>query len=311
MNDIFISYFLSALVSDPSLTYPTASNFTLNYSLERYLPWWSNPLMAALIGAIAAGLLQLILELWRNINLKKAKKIQEHSNLLGCKRIYLQYLHSYYLSNIAARSSLQYARLTAINLIDFVPAKLLLESGEQEAANQYINHELKSRYDDSPDLKEALRSRERSENLELRIGDVQERFWRTIGLLKPLFDDDKSNGLIKNIKETEETLIAFDKDITKAFREIDDKIRSEINSICIKGDKYASDPNGERNLFVDGKIEELNAKRKSTNSDSQNKIDDLELKIDKLLDHLDGLLNPGKDDAVGYNDPMYEKNKNR
>lgn len=250
--------------------------------------------MAALIGAIASGSIQFIIEEEKYRKLVKANQIQAHNNLFGCKNALLQYFHSYFLSNIDARSSLPYAKLYAIGLINFAPAKNCLENGKKDDAHKYINTEFESKYHNSPDLKEALRLRESSEKLVLRIGEAKERFWGIIGQIKILFEDTRIEDLIKDIEKAEETLEALDKDISEIFLEIDQEIKSNLNSICIDKtdkDRYAKDPNENRRDLVDKMIGRLEEEKASAIKNAKEKIDILDSKIDDLLAHLEDVLN--------------------
>ena len=160
-------------------------------------------------------------------------------------------------------------------------------------ANQYVNDELESRSYNSDDRKEGLRSREKAENLQLKIGDIEERFWRIIGQIKTLFNDDKIENFVEKIQKAEEELEVFDKDNAKNFNDIDHEIDTEIRAICIDKDdknKYAENPNINRNLFVDEKIGDLKVKRKSASLEVDTKIEILESKIDDLLNYLENIL---------------------
>ena len=86
-------------------------------------------LLGGLIGAVFAGFISILRDLCENKRKRHNNQIQAHSNLLGCKHVLLQYLKSYFLADIAARSSPTYATLTAIKLIDFKKAKHFLECG--------------------------------------------------------------------------------------------------------------------------------------------------------------------------------------
>lgn len=250
-------------------------------------------LLAAFIGAIAAGGIQFWIEYWKNKKSERANQIQIHSTLLGCKHAFLQYLHSYFLLNIAARSSIVHARLIAYKLIDFTIATEYLEEGREEEAYQYVNQELKSKFDGSIDQKEALRSKEGSENLQIQIGNVKERFWKIIGQIKTSFEDTKIENFIKEIKNAEEAIGTFDKDIGKPFNEIDTETNIKIGDVCkdkINKLRYSKNPNKNRDSLIEEQITELNKRKDSMNSESLAKIDILESKIDNLLNYLENIL---------------------
>ncbi|VVB62850.1 Uncharacterised protein [uncultured archaeon] len=232
-----------------------------------------------------------MIEIWKHIQLKKAHKIEIHSNLLGSKQALLQYLHSFYLADIEARSSLTYAKLTAFKCVNFTRARDLLKRNEEEAS-KYVNQNFTLQYEGSPDFREALRSRERSEDIALRIGDLRERFYTIIGQVKSSFEDQKIENFVTDIKKAEEILGAFDKDISKALDELDHEIGIEFNSVCIdKSDKkkykYSDYPNIKRDLLFVEKLNKLKTMKKLLNSDAEAKIDILDSKITDLYEHLE------------------------
>jgi hypothetical protein len=239
-------------------------------------------------------LIQIWIEYWKNKNLERSNKIQIHSNLLGCEHSLLQYFHSYFLSDIYARSSQPYAKILAVAFIDFKIAKGFLEQREEEQAKQYVNREFTSRYEKSADLGEALRAKERSENLQLQIGNAQERFWICIGQIKASFKDIRIKDFIEEIEKAEKAIKATENDITQQFMSIEDEIKEGLSSMCLdrsNRSRFADDPNDNRDNFLyvmGGKIEK---KRDLAQKNARDEIDQLESKIDDLLNYVDKIIN--------------------
>ena len=273
-----------------NLTGVIGANVTLTQS------WYAGTIGiigGAIFGALLTGVSGIIRDSENAKRKKRDDQIQAHSNLLGCKFSFMQYLHSYFLSNISARSSQPYAKITAVALIDFIPAKERLERNEPEDAHQYINEKFASKYENSVDLEEALRYKERSEKLQLQIGDIKERFWISVGHIKTSFDDTKIQVFIEEILKAEKTLKASENNITNTFRKLEGEFQTGLNQICIDKDikiKYASNPNGNRDEFVDEMAKELNNKRDITTKDAEEKIKIFESKIDDLLNYLENIL---------------------
>lgn len=285
---------------------PIALNVTLNGSIlaESSKSILENPLITALIGAfagaIAAGSIQFIIEEKRFRRQEKAIKIQAHSNLFGCRYRLLQYFHSFFLLNIAARSSQIYAKIIAAGLINFAPAKNLLDKGKVEGAKKYVNKQFISKYEGSPDLSESLMSKEASKKLQLQLGDVEERFWTFIGQIRTSFNDTIIDEFVKEIETAEELIAKFDEEIAIIFAEIEKDVEDDLNSICFdksNGSKYADYPNKNRDNFVAEKKKKLEEKRDSTIKDAKKKIGILDTKIEDLLKHLENILN----------DPQYSR----
>lgn len=279
---------------DVNLAYPVALNVTLGL-IDSSKSIWNNLslLLAALIGAIAAGSIQFIIAIWNNKKSERSRQMQAHCSLLGCKQVLLQYFYSYFLSSIAARGTQHYAKIMAISAIDFVPAKAHLKCGNEVRAKLYLDKKIASQYDRSYDLKEALRSRERSENLQLQLGDAKERFWKNLGLIKTLFEDAKIENLIRDIEIAEKRLGEFDKEIPKLFNLIDIEMKEGIGSICIDSNlrqKYTDSPNKNRDIFVKSITEKLECEMDTLTKSALSNIEFLESKIDNLLSYIDEIL---------------------
>ena len=222
----------------------------------------------------------------KNIKLDKSNKIQIHSNLLGCKYAYIQYMHSFFNLHITARTSHLHAQLMAIQNTDFRQAKSRLEKGKHEDANIYLNKEFLSNFNNLHDLEEAIRSRERSGDILLRIGDIKERFWIIIGQVKTVFEDKEVLKFIDKIMEAEWALGKLSEDILKPFEELEKDIGEKMNSINIDGNKYSEYPNEKRNSFVKDESKKLVDMNESALKDANAKIFVLNSEIDNLQNYL-------------------------
>jgi hypothetical protein len=259
-------------------------------------PWYST--LTGVLGGIVASLTTLA-GVWitqKNEAQKKKRtdQLEAHSNLQGCAQTLLQSLRSYFLSNIAARGSQSHAKLTAFALIDLTPAKQYLKDEDTEAARKYINKEFKSELDESVDLKESLRLRARSESLELKIGDVKERFWKYIDQIKTSFNDTRINDFIHEMEKAEAQLAELDDDICNKFSEIENKIHAGFSEVCfdkIAGKKYAANsPNENRNALIDKMTHEIEKMRRIMGDDARVKISILDSKINDLLNYTNNIL---------------------
>ena len=195
--------------------------------------------------------------------------------------------------NIAARSSQIYAKISAVGLIDFIQARDYLLISDNEAAEKYVNEKFNSKYEESPDLRESLRSKEASEKLQLQLGDIEERFWTILAQIKTSFNDIETDDFVKEIEIAEESIGKLDKEITEIFAEIEKKVEEDLKSICLDKTnkyKYADNPNKNRNEFVDEKMKNLEEMRDSTIQDAKGSIRILDTKIENLHKHLEHII---------------------
>jgi hypothetical protein len=274
-----------------NLTYPIHLNVTLNGSLIGPSKiWWNDPSVVALIGvlgivfgAIAAGLFQFLTERRRIRESEKNNRILAHSNLLGCKHATLQYYESYLVSIINAENSPLHSTHIATKAIDFsVVEKCLMEKEPlTETANQYASQKLALMLEKSIDLKEGLRYRQRADDLALQLANTDERFWRIIGQVKTLFPDINATNLIREIGEAESDLDNSRKIINSSFNKINRAERIELKLIT---------SNEKRDSWFHEKEQKLKLQVDSSLSDVRAKIDNLDSKIDNLLDYLEDYL---------------------
>jgi len=251
-------------------------------------------LFGALIGAVATGSFGIYRDFKADERKKRNDQIQSHSNLLGCKFRFMQYLHSYFLADIAARSSQLYAKTAAMATIDFMPGKEYIDQENFNEAHKYINNEFIKRYEKSPDTEESQRYKERAEMLQLQIGDIKERLWILIGYIKILFDDVYMQNYIDEIAGAEKGLKSFENDTANAFRKLDDKFIDDLNNIYrdrLESHRYADNPNKNRDESTDAMEEELRNICKTAEKGTVERIKILDSRITNLLDYLESILN--------------------
>ena len=273
-------------------TYPIYLNVTINGSLiGPSIAWWDDPFAVALIGffaillgAIAAGLFQFYIERLRIKESEKNNRISAHSNLLGCKHVILQYYESYLVSIINAENSLLHSTHIATKGIDFSVVEKILSEKEHliEEANQYVNEALDSKREKSNDLKEGLRYRQRADELAIQIANTDERFWRIIGQVKTLFPDINVTNLVREIREAESDLDNSGKIINDSFNRIrrDEIIELKLITSIEQRDSWFHEKEQNLRLQVDSSLR-----------DARSKIDNLDSKIDILLNYLENELN--------------------
>ena len=272
-----------------NLTYPVLLNDTLNESLVGSSKiWWNDPPIAALIGvigivigAIAAGSFQFIIEWYRIKESKRSDRILAYGNLLGCKHLILQYYESYLVAMINAESSILHSRYNATKRIDFAVVEKHLKDKETEAANQYASQTLASVLEKSIDLREGLRFRQRVDDLAIQLGNTNEKFWGTIGQVKTLFHDINVTDLVKEIETAENELDNSGRIINNNFNNININTIIELKLVT---------SNEKRDLWYNEKEEALRLQVDYSLSDVRTKIVNLDSKIDNLLDYLEDYL---------------------
>lgn len=167
------------------------------------------------------------------IKIKKSirnSKIQAYCDLIGCSHSMLQYYNSYLFSVIAVEILILHARIIAIKGIDLTPVKEFLLHGKlkRESAEHYFNEKYGAAIAQSIDLKEGLRARERTLDLEIQLGETTERFWRSIGQVKALFPDAEVSKLVEEINAAEKDL------------ELVEGIQNAFNKISVEINEYSS-----------------------------------------------------------------------
>jgi len=241
--------------------------------------------------AIAGALIGSGFQIYRdNKNIEKQNrddKIQATSGLQGIKHTMLQSKASYYATFFASESLHSAAHMFAVRGIDYdgIRAKRMISgSREMENAQQYVNNKVDKDLRNSLELKEYLRLKQRSEELQLEIAKNDERFWRTIGKIRILFPNDNVEYFIENIKIADQELGELEKEIIESIYQI----KNEIN---IRPSRIVS--NVERDTWtarISTKLDEWNSTQRTT---LKSRIDTFESKIDDLLNYSENaLINP-------------------
>jgi len=232
----------------------------------------------AFMGSIVTSLFTLYRDHKNDERKKKGAQILAIAWLQGVKHTVIQSYASYYSAFIASETLQIIAFIRAIRYVDYdnLPT-------DQEDAQQYVNQTNDDALNNSLDLKEFLREKQRSEELQIEIAKHEERFWRTIGKIRILFPNDRVDDLIGTIKDTEEELnnleLIFYKRANNLRRVIETKpgfLKSNIerNEWTRKMEKAANNWNMRQHHILKLKLHQF------------------ESKIDNLIDYLqDGLDN--------------------
>jgi len=240
-------------------------------------------LLAAILGAFATGLFKFYIEWWKDKQLKKARQIQVHSNLLGCKQAILQYYNTYLGAIISSEDLILNGYIFAMARIDYTEYNRLFELRKKDDANQYTNRELRDSLRESYDLREGLSLRNRIPELELLIGKTSERLWVIIGRVKTLFPNSKVTNQIKKIEDAMGGLEGSNNFIGKLFIEIFDKMKKKpLTSNENRGSWYVE---------FDGTRKE---KVSQARSEVETKTNNVKFEIDKLLHILEDEINNPK-----------------
>ncbi len=294
---------------DVNLTHAIAANVTLTQS-------WPNPELVNALIAFGGGAIVAIISAY--VTLKNNKKIidanyeimektieqekfkmvenerqekenkrrEAYSQLHGRKHTMSQSYASYYSSVINSRSLLYNADLIAFDNVDFEIVNKLRGDRRQDKlqnANQYITRMINSELDQSIEIKEGLRAKQRCEELQLEKSKYIERFWETIGQIKILFPSKKVLDLVNNIEKSENRFEGFGWEIVAYF----DSHTSEIETYA--GPKISS--NVDRHKFVVDKRTEWSTWEYKKYKELEDRIKELESKIGDLLIYLETEMN--------------------
>jgi len=176
-------------------------------------PWWISlitilavPLSAGLGGLIAYEASKRTQEAQFRVEEMKIQKsikdskIQAYSDLLGCTHSLLQIKSSYLSSVISAENLVLHAKIIAIKGLDLEPVKDLFLQEKTESANCYYNEKINIALEKSFDIKDGIKMRNRILDLEILVGETDERFWKSIGHVRALFPDARVSNLSREIK---------------------------------------------------------------------------------------------------------------
>lgn len=236
---------------------------------------------AAILGALIANAFQIYRDIKKDEKQKRNDKIRAISGLRGIKHTMLQSKASYYSAFFASENLHSAAHILAIRYIDYDSIHLrrsVAESPEMEEAQQYVNKIIDKELRKSLELKEYLREKQRSEELQQEIARNDERFWRIIGRIIILYPNDKVEYLIKDIKKADHELGMFEKEIIESL----DPIRNEIDS---KPGSIKS--NVERANWTNDIAIKLSEWAHTKHTTLKSRIELFDSKIDDLLDYLE------------------------
>lgn len=248
---------------------------------------------AAILGALATNAFQIYRDHEKNKRHNKDDKIRFTTELRGIKHTMLQSNASYYSAFFASEGLHSAAHILAIRTInydDILKQRIKEGSSEMEDAQQYVNRTIDKYLDESPELKEYLRLKQRYEDLQLETAKNNERFWKTIGRIRILFPNDDTKKYIDYIKKAEQELSEFEKEVIASIAPIRTEIQTKPGIIR---------DNHMRNNWthiIKNKLDEWNATKKEI---LEKRIDDFDSKIDDLLDYLEkGLDEPHFSDCI-------------
>lgn len=181
-------------------------------------PWYSGAvglILAAFIGAIAAGGATLIRDIYNNGQLKRQRRHGAYGQLMGRKSTLLQSYASY--NSAIIRSEMLDCRSILEALLHRLDG---MDSIEVENIRMH-----------SIEFTDGMRAKNRAEDLQLQIAKSKERFWMTISQIEILFSPtidliDK----ISQIKESESILACFERDIIKRSRDFQESIFDDARS---------------------------------------------------------------------------------
>jgi hypothetical protein len=236
---------------------------------------------AAILGALVANVFQIYRDSKKEERQKKDDKIRAISDLRGIKHTMLQSKASYYSAYFESEKRHSAAHIFAIRYIDYdsiLSSRKLSSSHEMEEAQQYVYKVMDKELRKSLELKEYLRQKQRSEELQQGIAKNDERFWRIIGRINILFPNDKVEYIINDIKKADNELGMLEKEINESIVPIRNEIDSKIGSIKsnVERDKWTKDTAIKLHEWAYAKHETL-----------KSRIELFDLKIDNLIDYLE------------------------
>ncbi|HUS75941.1 MAG TPA: hypothetical protein VMY43_08035 [Methanothrix sp.] len=237
---------------------------------------------AAILGALATNAFQIYRDNEKDKRHKRDDRIRSINELRGIKHTMLQSKASYYSAFFASESLHSAAHILAIRIINYdaiLSQRRDEELPEMEDAQQYVNRIIEEYLDNSPELKEYLRLKQRSEDLQTEIAKNDERFWKTIGRIRILFPNDEVIKYIVDIKNIDCELGKFEDEVINSI----DSIRNEIRTTpgTISNNRF-------RNSWTNEKKNELQEWSSTQKVTLQFRINEFDSKIDNLLNYLEG-----------------------
>lgn len=236
---------------------------------------------AAILGALATNAFQIYRDNEKDKRHKRDNRIRSINELRGIRHTMLQSKASYYSAFFASESLHNAAHIFAIRIInydDILSQRRDNESPEMEDAQQYVNRTIDEYLDNSAELKEYLRLKQRSEDLQSEIAKNDERFWKTIGRIRILFPNDEVIKYIDDIKNADRDLGKFEDEVIDSIDPIRNEIRTTSGTIS---------SNRFRNSWtnrIKNELEEWSFSQKAT---LKSRINEFDSKIENLLNYLE------------------------
>lgn len=236
----------------------------------------------AIFGAIAANVFQIYRDHVKDKKHKRDDRIRSINDLRGIKHIMLQSKASYYsafIQSVTLQSGAHIFAIRNINYDEIIGQRIYNASPEMEDAQQYINRTIDGYLDNSTELKEHLRQKQRYEDLQLEMARNDERFWKTIGRISILFlNNNEVKNYINDIKNADHKLGKLEDEVIASMDPIRDEIQTTPGRIS---------NNSERNQWTDRKKTELGEWSSVQITTLKSGIDAFDTKIDDLLNHLE------------------------
>jgi len=236
---------------------------------------------AAILGALATNAFQIYRDNEKDKKHKRDDRIRFTNELKGIRHTMLQSKASYYSAFFASESLHSAAHILSIRTIDYdriFPQRALEGSPEMEEAQQYVNSTIDEYLDKSPELKEYLRLKQRSEDLQMEIAKSDERFWKTIGRIRILFPNDDVKKYIDDINNADHELGKLENEIMDSIDPIRNEIRTTPNAIS---------NNRNRTRWTNSIKKKLDDWSSTQRTTLKSRVDDFDSKIDNLLDYLE------------------------
>ena len=236
---------------------------------------------AAILGALATNAFQIYRDNEKDKSHKRDERIRFTCELRGIKHTMLQSKASYYCAFFSSEGYYSAAHIAAVRHIDYDKIYHLRkseDSNDMEYARQYVDNIVEEDLRNSPELKEYLRQKQRSEDLQLEIAKNDERFWKTIGWIRILFPNDDVMKYIDDIKNADHELGKFEDEVINSIDPIRNKIQTKPGSIS---------NNGARNSWICHIEEELDTWSSTQKPTLKSRIEDFDSKIDNLLNYLE------------------------
>lgn len=238
-------------------------------------------IFAAILGALATNAFEIYRDHEKDKRHKRDDRTRFTCELRGIKHTMLQSKASYYSAFFASEGLHSAAHVLATRIIDYnsiLDQRIHRESAEMEDAKQYVTRTIDEYLDNSPELKEYLRLKQKSEDLQLEIAKSDERFWKTIGRIRILFPNDDVIKYIDDIKNADHELGKLEKGVINSIGPIRTKIQTEPSFIL---------NNSQRDSWTNRIRNELDEWSSTQRATLESRINEFDFKIDNLLKYLE------------------------